>query len=152
LLSSLIMGIALVLAAIFHTNLYTATAFGLLAALVFLAEFILKAGWLSRFYRTYLILLIPFVVVNGLLTGTGLAAPVVWYNPAEIIGLRILSIPVEDIFYGMSLILVNVLIYNRIRKNRYRRAKANRAEKVLSGHDFPKKRMPPAVILNSMNK
>lgn len=69
---------------------------------------------MKRFYLVYLILMIPFLIVNGLLTGTALAAPIVWYNPGEIIGPRILTIPLEDIFYGMGLVLINVWIYQAI--------------------------------------
>ena len=81
-----------------------------LAILHFTAIFIFKIKWLFRFYVIYGILLLPFLIVNGLLTGTGLASPVVWYNPSEIYGVRILTIPVEDIFYGMDLILLNLLL------------------------------------------
>jgi len=95
----------------FHKLNYTTATFALLALLIITAQFILKAKWLSRFYMTYLVLLLPFLIVNGLLTGTGLAKPVVWYNAAHIMGFRILTIPVEDVFYGMDLILINVMIY-----------------------------------------
>ena len=83
---------------------------------------------MKRFYLVYLVLLIPFMIVNGLLTGTGLAAPVVWYNPSEIIGRRILTIPIEDVFYGMGLVLANVWIYQVILNktaNRQRYCKKN---------------------------
>jgi len=58
-------------------------------------------------------------VVNGLLTGTGLDKPVVWYNEAEIIGWRIGSIPFEDVFYGMLLILCNVLVYEWLKQKMF---------------------------------
>lgn len=98
----------------FHSLSYTTYTFAVLAILLFTAQFILKASWLSYFYISYLLLLLPFLIVNGLLTGTGLANPIVWYNPQHILGLRILTIPVEDIFYGMDLILLNVFIYTGI--------------------------------------
>ena len=109
----------------FHGLRYTGYAFAMLATLLVTAQFILKANWLSRFYVTYLLLLLPFVIVNGLLTGTGLTSPIVWYNPAHIIGLRILTIPVEDIFYGMDLILLNIMIYSGLSANLYERRKSS---------------------------
>jgi lycopene cyclase domain-containing protein len=56
---------------------------------------------------------LPIAIVNGILTGTGIENEVVWYNPKEIIGIRILSIPVEDFFYGFLLILLNVLVFEK---------------------------------------
>lgn len=113
----LLTGLFIIIAIIYHRNYYTASAFAILALLILLAG-IRRVSWMKRFYIVYAVLLIPFLVVNGLLTGTGLAAPVVWYNNAEIIGPRILTIPVEDIFYGMGLVLVNVWVYkDLLRKN-----------------------------------
>jgi lycopene cyclase domain-containing protein len=119
----------------FHSLSYTSYTFAVLAILLFIVQFILKASWLSRFYVTYLLLLVPFLIVNGLLTGTGLQSPIVWYNPEHIIGLRILTIPVEDIFYGMDLILLNVLIYTAINERIYLRLKNNRRSTRLTPAD-----------------
>ena len=69
---------------------------------------------LGRFFLTYLILIVPFFICNGILTGTGLAEPVVLYNNAENLGIRILTLPIEDIFYGMLLILLNTVIYESV--------------------------------------
>ena len=100
----------------FLNQLYTTVTLFSLALLLIIAKFVLKVNWLDRFYLVYLILLLPFTIVNGLLTGTMLDAPVVWYNSNEIIGIRMLTIPVEDIFYGMNLILLNLLIYLGLEK------------------------------------
>ena len=90
---------------------YTSTTFLSLGILLLLVGFVFKSRWLERFYLIYAILLIPFFLVNGVLTGMGLEEEVVWYNPEEFMGLRIGTIPAEDIFYGAELILVNLLIY-----------------------------------------
>ena len=110
----------------FHSLNYTGYTFVVLALLLFTVQFILKANWLSRFYITYFLLLLPFLIVNGLLTDTGLNRPVVWYNQAHIIGLRILTIPVEYIFYGIDLILLNILIYTVLSESIYERCKSHR--------------------------
>ena len=122
-ISSVLIAGSVFMAIRFHSLSYTGYTFAVLAILSFVAQFILKANWLSRFYMTYLLLLLPFLIVNGLLTGTGLNSPVVWYNPLHIIGLRILTIPVEDIFYGMDLILLNVMIYSGLSSRFYVRRK-----------------------------
>lgn len=66
---------------------------------------------LGRFFISYLIVLIPFYIVNGVLTGSWIEDQVVWYNNSENLSVRLGTIPVEDTFYGMLLILGNVVIY-----------------------------------------
>ena len=111
-------------AVIFHSRTYTASALTLNAGLVLLGTLI-KVPWLPKFYVVYGILLIPFLIVNGLLTGTGLAAPVVWYKESGIIGLRIMTIPVEDVFYGMGLILLNVWLFTFIRERDWKQKRVS---------------------------
>lgn len=94
-----------------YQKLYPLFTFLSLAALLAVSKYILKVKWLGKFYIIYAILLLPFLIVNGILTGSGLEEPVVWYNSMEIIGIRIVTIPLEDVFYGMELILSNLLIY-----------------------------------------
>jgi lycopene cyclase domain-containing protein len=97
---------------LFPNRIYTVFTFALLIVLLILCRYVLKIDWLRRFYITYALLLIPFLIVNGILTGTGLKSPVVWYDDRQTIGIRFLTIPFEDIFYGMALILLNLLIYS----------------------------------------
>jgi lycopene cyclase domain-containing protein len=61
----------------------------------------------NAFLVSYLIILIPFLIINGLLT----AIPVVLYNDHENLATRIYTIPVEDVFYGMLLVMMNVVGY-----------------------------------------
>lgn len=63
------------------------------------------------FLVSYAICLIPFLIVNGFLT----ALPVVVYNDAENLAIRIHTIPFEDIFYGMLLVLMNIVIYEKLK-------------------------------------
>lgn len=90
---------------------YTATTSLLSALFLLYIHFKLKPAYLTQFYITYLFILIPFFIVNGILTGTGIEGQVVWYNDTENLGLRLGTIPVEDIFYGMLLILMNVTLF-----------------------------------------
>lgn len=68
----------------------------------------------SRFYLTYAISLLPFLLVNGLLTGL----PVVEYNDAHNLGIRIITIPIEDFFYLFLLLLINLTIYEYMKKQK----------------------------------
>jgi lycopene cyclase domain-containing protein len=96
------------------TQWYTATTFFALAIYLGWIQLRGKEYFLGRFYFSYLIILIPFFAVNGVLTGSGIEEPVVWYNEAEIIGLRLGTIPIEDAFYGMLLLAMNVGIFEQL--------------------------------------
>ncbi len=77
---------------------------------------ILKRPYWSKLVFAYVIILIPFFIVNGILTGTGLENPVVWYNDDENLGYRILTIPIEDTIYGFLLIGTNISLFEYFRK------------------------------------
>lgn len=96
---------------IFKNKYYTSVTFFSTAFVCLFLKFILKINWFGKAVSVYIILLVPFLIVNGILTGTGLEEPVVRYNNSETLGVRLLTIPVEDIFYGFTLILLNLLIY-----------------------------------------
>ncbi len=98
---------------IYLSHLYTSVTFISLAILLIILKFYFQVHWLSSFLSVYVVLLIPFSIVNGILTGTGLDSPVVWYNESHIIGLRLMTIPFEDVFYGLELLLLNVFFYHR---------------------------------------
>jgi len=100
-----------VVAAMDPMRLYTFWTAGLTALFIVIHLLWLQAPWLPRFLRAYAVILIPFLIVNGILTGTGLPEPVVWYNDAHNLGLRMLTIPVEDTFYGLLLIGLNISVY-----------------------------------------
>lgn len=92
------------------TGWYTITAvtFALVLSVI-LVYF--NPPWCSQFLWSFVVCLIPFLVVNGLLTGVVTPRPVVWYNEAEFSKWRILTIPVEDLFYNFDLLLGFVVLY-----------------------------------------
>jgi lycopene cyclase domain-containing protein len=63
---------------------------------------------------TYLVSLIPFAVVNGILT----SLPVLIYKNEENLSFRIGTIPVEDFFYSMLLLLINITLYEQLKDKR----------------------------------
>ena len=95
-------------------KLYTGITFLLLGLVLIYITYLLKPKWINRLYTSLLILIIPFMIVNGILTGTGIVDEVVWYNPNHFMGYRILTVPLEDFFYGFLLILLNVMVYEKL--------------------------------------
>jgi len=113
---SLILIAILILSVIInYQKAYTVVYFSMMIIVVTIA-LLTNTGLLGRFYLSFLLILIPFILINGILTGSFIEEAVVWYNSAEIIGLRILTIPVEDFAYGFSLILINLMLMNCFRK------------------------------------
>lgn len=88
---------------------YTFVNFSFLTFILLLGLFF-GVNHLQRFYIAFLIILIPFFIVNGVLTGTGIDNPVVWYNNAENLEIRLLTIPIEDIGYAFTMLFGNVLL------------------------------------------
>ncbi len=95
----------------FRHKSYTALTFISLSIILFAFKFLIGIDWLPKLVRMYPLLLVPFFIVNGILTGTGISTPIVWYNDSENMVIRLLTIPLEDVFYGFELILLNVFFY-----------------------------------------
>jgi lycopene cyclase domain-containing protein len=81
------------------------------AAFLIIVQFIIRAPYMGRFYLAYLVHLIPFFIINGILTGL----PVVLYNDAENLGIRLGTIPAEDTMYSMLLLGMNISLYEWFR-------------------------------------
>ena len=71
---------------------------------------------LNTFFISFLIILIPFSLVNGILTGSFIDEPVVSYNNAENLGIRLGTIPIEDIGYAFTMILMSLVLIKKFEK------------------------------------
>jgi lycopene cyclase domain-containing protein len=96
---------------IFCEKLYTSSTFIITAVLCLFLKFVLRINWFGKSLSVFAVLLLPFLLVNGILTGTGLLSPVVRYNPLYNLGIRVMTIPLEDFFYGFELFLLNLALY-----------------------------------------
>lgn len=100
-----------------HEKLYTSITFFLAAALLTsYPYFVPNTHKLGEFLISYAVLIMPFLITNGLLTGTGLEEAVVKYNPLHILNIRVFTIPCEDFIYGLMLIWINIIIYEKFNK------------------------------------
>lgn len=94
-----------------HYTGWTFIFTGVFILLLYLFRNYFKGFDAVSFIVSFVICLIPFLIVNGFLT----SIPVVMYNDAENLGVRIFTIPFEDTFYGMLLILMNIVLYEKIK-------------------------------------
>jgi len=60
---------------------------------------------------TFAFSLLPFLLVNGILTGSFIEKPIVWYSSAQFSDMRLFTIPLEDVVYGYGLIVLNILLF-----------------------------------------
>ena len=114
-ISFLLITFLLFMAAFNLDKAYTAVNF-FFSALVIGLVYVTQRGLLRQFYLSYLVILIPFMFVNGILTGSFIEDQVVWYNNHENLGVRLGTVPIEDVFYGMSLILINYYLTETFRQ------------------------------------
>ncbi len=103
--------ILLITAILFWSRIYTSFTFVVFTATVIMLVLVIRIKFSGRFLIAYVLIFFPFTLFNGMLTGSLIESPVVLYNNAENMNLRFVTIPVEDIFYGMLLILLNVSVY-----------------------------------------
>ena len=101
--------------AIHYDKWYTAVNYSVLALVLTYTVFKVP-NLLNTFFITFLIILIPFSIVNGILTGSFIDEPVVSYNNEENLGIRLGTIPIEDIGYAFTMILMSLVLIKKIEK------------------------------------
>ncbi len=94
---------------LFYDRWYPVINFGY-AMLLLLLVLHYRKDLLQQFYLTFLVMLIPFFIVNGILTGSFIEQQVVWYDNTQNMGIRMVTIPLEDTVYAMSMILTPLVL------------------------------------------
>ena len=105
------MAISLIAIAINPSHLYTTITFGFLFITLLVLLLTRYTVHLSHIILAWIIALLPMAYVNGILT----SKPVLIYNNAQNLGIRIGTIPVEDFFYNMVYMLWMITIYEIIK-------------------------------------
>lgn len=114
LISSLLIVALLIFGSYYMDRWYTAVTFLFTGAFLALILLKLRVRFMGRFYFAFAFLLVPFLIVNGILTGSLTPEPVVWYDDAENIGVRIGTIPLEDAVYALLMILIPITIWEKL--------------------------------------
>lgn len=118
----------LIIAIVYHERWYTFSAHLLCSALLFYHLLIKKSKFLSLFMFMYVIILVPFILSNGVLTGIdfwqypiinfdveNIHEKIVWYNNEHNLRLRTFSVPIDDIAYGLAMLLLTITVYERFK-------------------------------------
>jgi lycopene cyclase domain-containing protein len=101
----------------FTDRLYTLVNFAIAIFVLAYVTIWLRPTWMKSFWIAYFVHLIPFIIINGILTGALTSLPVVWYSANEIIGTRFITIPIEDFVYALTGLLIPIIIMERTNKS-----------------------------------
>lgn len=108
--------VCITIALLYYDKIYTfVTAMSTATTLIYL-HFIARKEWIGQASLVFLILMLGFFPVNGVLTGTGLESPIVNYNPDNFLNIRMLTIPVEDAVYGYTQFMLNIYFFKLFTK------------------------------------
>jgi len=112
--------VLLLILGLYHIDkAYTAVTFLLTGLFLTLGLLKLRMRFMGRFYFAFAVILVPFFIVNGILTGSFIDEPVVWYNNDENLGVRIGTIPLEDFIYALLLLLLSITIWEKLEERDY---------------------------------
>ena len=92
----------------FSSKLYTTASFTFTALILSYLR-LRPSPYLNYLMFAYLVSIIPFLLVNGFLTGMFTEEAIVWYDNTENLGIRIFTIPIEDLSYSFNLIAMNII-------------------------------------------
>lgn len=96
------LGVSILGLALGMGRLYPSITFILLILGLVLHRWIWGTQFMGKLGLMWLVHLLPFFTVNGVLT----SLPIVWYNDKENLGIRLGSVPFEDAFYSLLLLLI----------------------------------------------
>lgn len=123
--------VCLVVAFLNFDKKYTFTTHLLTGLYILYHLIIKKSTYLREFMLTFFILLFPFIISNGILTGVyfweypfiftdvnEITEKIVWYNSAENLQIRIFTMPIEDLSYGLTMLLLVTSVYEWVLSKR----------------------------------
>jgi lycopene cyclase domain-containing protein len=106
-LSNMMLGVCIAMLYFGHQKLYTLFTFSILLVFLLYIEYVNKIRFMYKFYRAFLVSLLLFYTVYGILT----SIPVIQYTTEETLNFNFSHIPFESHFYYMSMLLLSVYLY-----------------------------------------
>ncbi|MCD6020189.1 MAG: rane protein [Bacteroidetes bacterium] len=110
--SILLSVLSLIACLIFYDRTLTLVNAGICIALILSGTFIYRFRNLGRFYLSFVVSLIPFLIFSGFVSGL----PIVSYDNSESMNIRLGTIPLEEIFFCLGLMLSTVLIMDYLKE------------------------------------
>jgi lycopene cyclase domain-containing protein len=107
--------VLIIVGLIYYDRLYTSIIF-IATALLVLYNLQTRQPWLSMFLLSYFVSMIPFFLVNGILTGSFIENEVVFYDATQNLNIRMFSIPVEDSIYNLMMLMMTVQLMEFFKK------------------------------------
>ncbi|WP_114748625.1 lycopene cyclase domain-containing protein [Pleomorphovibrio marinus] len=114
----LLIGMCLIVGVAHLDKWYTGVSFIFTAVVLAIHLLLFRNKYFGRFFLSYLVTLIPFMLVNGILTGSWIDESIVWYNNEENLSIRIGTVPIEDSVYNLGMLLMVQTIYEKIRESK----------------------------------
>jgi hypothetical protein len=93
---------------------YTLSTFVTLAIVLFLIEYVGVLRFMYRAYRAFLVLLLPFYLVYGILFWNGILS----VNETQLTGMFVAKVPIETHFLALSMLLVSVYSFEFLMRKR----------------------------------
>jgi hypothetical protein len=106
-ISNLLLGVLIAMLFFTYSKLYCVVTFSMLFVLLFYVEYVNKLRFTYKFYRAYVVLLIPFCLLYMFVGGL----PILTYAFDKTINLTLGPIQFECFFYLMSVLLISVYLF-----------------------------------------
>lgn len=103
-LSNLLLGLMVAMLFFAYTKWYTVIIFTILFLLLLYIEYKNQLRFMYKFYRTFVVGLIPFYISFGILCNM----PIISFQAKETIDVNLFRIPFESHFYMMGMLLLGV--------------------------------------------
>ncbi|NBB89228.1 MAG: lycopene cyclase domain-containing protein [Bacteroidetes bacterium] len=117
-LMRILITLGLGVSAIYFGGYYTSTVFIVLLAAWLVLEVGYSQAVRQNIYITLLLSYIPFMLINGLLTGWSTERPIVIYNDVQNLPWRLGSIPIDDAVYQAGMMIWMLLVYRGAKKSK----------------------------------